>query len=612
MIEFRILGPVEAWRGGASLNLTGAKVHTVLAALLLGRSRFVADEHLVSMLWGDSPPSTPNAQIYNYASRIRKYMKEDVALSRRDSGYILGLGESTLDYFIYEDLVVRAKSALQKGRTEEASVSLGRALDLWRGNPLGNVSEHLSSAECPSINEMHQTTTELWVQTELALGRHRQALPRITDLVSKHPLREGLRVDLMTALHRCDRQADALAVFHEARTILGNELGIDPGPALIAAYQRVLDNTTESPNDPAAQINRSNRIQWAPIGIEPIDIDGKSTDVLPPDIADFTGRQTEVDRLTSQLLAERTRESEWRPRRILITGSPGSGKTALAVHVAHQLSESFPDGVLFTKASDTGHPMSVTERLTKLLAALGEADIPPNASVLQLQRQYRHACSGRSLLIFIDDVPDDDHLQAVLPTVPTAHVVVTSRRHLSTINSELTLILGQLPRNQAISLVSTVAGPNRIDPSDPAISELIDQCDRNPLALRAAALRLASRPSWSVRFLVDRLSDPRGRLDELTIGEHSVRHTLESALLDIPSELHAPLLADVGAESLFTADDLNSTLRKRSDKPIETILERLVDLHVLWAHGTDDYGRITYRTPQLMRIAAQNIALSAV
>ncbi|KAA2257589.1 AfsR/SARP family transcriptional regulator [Solihabitans fulvus] len=239
-VEFRILGPLEVSVGGQDVFPGGSKQRTVLAALLLARGRVLPDARLSALLWGEKPPATLNAQVYTYVSRIRKQLGSKTSVCRRGPGYLLQLGDARFDYAEFERLRDVGHNALVMGTYDKAAQFLRRALDLWRGPALADVTEFLADTELAGIEESHMAAVEDRIEADLALGQHFPLVSELTAMVGRNPLRERLRAQLMVALYRCDRQADALSVYQAGRHLLAEELGVDPGPALRAAHQAIL------------------------------------------------------------------------------------------------------------------------------------------------------------------------------------------------------------------------------------------------------------------------------------------------------------------------------------------------------------------------------------
>ncbi|HEY0637823.1 MAG TPA: AfsR/SARP family transcriptional regulator, partial [Pseudonocardiaceae bacterium] len=244
-VDFRLLGPVEAWRDGVEVPLDGAKQRTVLAALLLADGHMVSDDRLCELLWGEEPPATFVAQIYTYVSRLRKNLGDTLVIVRQRPGYLLRGGR--LDTREFDRLAAAGTEQLRAGRHEAAAGLLRSALALWRGPALAGVTDRLSEAQARRLEENRLVALAGRVEADLALGRQVDLVPELTALVAAHPLHEGFRVQLMSALARCDRQADALAVYRAGRRELADQLGIDPGPALESAFRAILAGPVPGP-----------------------------------------------------------------------------------------------------------------------------------------------------------------------------------------------------------------------------------------------------------------------------------------------------------------------------------------------------------------------------
>ena len=246
-VHFHILGPVEARVDGVALPLGGTKPRTVLAALLLARGQVVRDSRLSHLLWRDQPPVTANAQIYTYISRLRKIAENHVFITRHGQGYALTLGHACFDHQDFEQLARRGREELAAGRFDQASSHLRAALALWHGPALTDVTEYLLDEELGGLEEGRVAALEGRIDADLALDRHESVVAELVRLVGQYPLRERFRAQLMTALHRCGRQAEALAVYHEGRKLLADELGVDPDERLRATYHSILAGRSHTP-----------------------------------------------------------------------------------------------------------------------------------------------------------------------------------------------------------------------------------------------------------------------------------------------------------------------------------------------------------------------------
>ncbi|MEU2426301.1 BTAD domain-containing putative transcriptional regulator [Streptomyces sp. NPDC007851] len=598
-MEFRLLGPVEARDGARRVPLSGSKVHTVLAVLLLARGRVVDDERLSRLLWGWNPPTTMNAQIYTYVSRLRKHLGPCVDLVRRQPGYQLITADAQVDVLEFERLERLGRKALEARRFEEAAGALHGALDLWQGPALANVTPFLTDAELPRLEEARNSALEHRIDADLELARHERLVPELTGLVAHFPVRERLRAQLMTALYRCGRQADALQVFQEGREVLAEELGVDPGHDLASTYQAVLSGELRLLPEPASAAVSVRSPQAAP----PV--------MVPPALADFTGRRSELAELCARLAPAPGRShAAGRARRILITGMAGVGKTALAVQAAHAVAGEFPDGLLHVQLRrEDGTVKDCAAALGQLLRALGESCDDTSALAAgpeyqeDLTRRFRTRTMGRRLLILLDDVPDELPLDALLPATNDVAVVVTSRSRLFTMPGFRTVALDPMGTPESLALLAAVAGEPRILVEPEAAGVVAGACAGLPLALRAAASRLAARPHWPVARLARRLSDPAVRVGELRMGDLDVHRSLGSALGDLPSvERELACALAPGAGGTFGA--AAAVAFGLSEEQAEDLLERLVEKSVLELAGIDADGAPLYRFHALMRLVA--------
>jgi DNA-binding SARP family transcriptional activator len=239
-VEFRVLGPIEALVEGRPTRLGGPKERAVLALLLLRANEVVPRDRLIDDLWGERAPRTAVDVLYTYLSHLRVALGNDVLLTR-PPGYLLVVGQDELDLRRFEQLVERGADSLRSGAAADAAQTLREALALWRGPPLADVAgEAFAAPEVARLEELRAAALELRVEADLALGRHLELVGEIEALVREHPLRERLRGQLMLALYRSGRQADALEAYREARRALVDELGIEPSVVLQELERAVL------------------------------------------------------------------------------------------------------------------------------------------------------------------------------------------------------------------------------------------------------------------------------------------------------------------------------------------------------------------------------------
>lgn len=239
-VEFRILGPIEVRDGDRALPLGGKRQRALLALLLMRANEVVSRDLLIDELWAGDPPKAAVNVLQSYVSHLRKVLPADV-LTTREPGYALEIDLDDLDLHRLERLVEDARTSLGHGDADAASSRLRQALDLWRGEPLADFThEPFAQAEIARLEEVRLAAVELRVEADLAHGRHAEIVGELEALVAKHPLREHLRALLMLALYRGGRQVEALASYRDARRILVEDLGIEPGDELQALERRIL------------------------------------------------------------------------------------------------------------------------------------------------------------------------------------------------------------------------------------------------------------------------------------------------------------------------------------------------------------------------------------
>jgi YVTN family beta-propeller protein len=247
-MEFRILGPLEVCSEGRELSLGGAKQRALLAVLLLHANEVVSVDRLVDELWGDRPPATASKVVQVYVSQLRKALRgrrgrdeEERVLVTRPPGYMLRVEPGQLDVDRFEELVDQARQELAAGSARRAAHMLLEALALWRGPALADFAlDAFAQSEIARLEEARISAVEERIEADLALGRHSELVGELESLVTAHPFRERLRGQLMLALYRCDRQAEALAAYRDARRLLIEELGLEPSQALQGLEKAIL------------------------------------------------------------------------------------------------------------------------------------------------------------------------------------------------------------------------------------------------------------------------------------------------------------------------------------------------------------------------------------
>ncbi|GLZ76435.1 regulatory protein AfsR [Actinorhabdospora filicis] len=462
------------------VSLGSARERLVLAALLLAAGRPVTADRLIDHVWGAEPPATALATLRSYLSRLRSALGKDAVVRHGDAYAVPGAATDLAAF--------TALSAEASGTPAAARERLREALALWPGEALVGLPGRWAEGERARLAELRLSVLERRLALDLDLGDHSAALPELLALRAGHRYRESVAALLMRALYADGRRADALAVFGDIAGELSGELGLDVGPELFELQRRVLRD------DPRLLPARDRPAQ------------------LPADTADYTGRDAVVARLAAAL---------GEPGAVAaVSGVPGVGKTALAVHVAHGLRERFPDGQLYVDLRGaSAEPADPAKVLGAFLRALGRSDAAIPDDPEARAAAFRSDLDGRRVLLLLDNAANVAQVRPLLPGSPGNAVVVTSRTRLAGL-AGTHLDLGVLTLDESADLLARICP--RVAEEPEAASELIAACGRLPLAVRIAAARLAARPGWSVRHLLTRLADERRRLSELAVGDLDV------------------------------------------------------------------------------------------
>ncbi|MFI6501667.1 BTAD domain-containing putative transcriptional regulator [Nonomuraea typhae] len=552
-----VLGPLA---GPGGVVPGAAKHRAVLAALLLSPGRTVPLARLMAVVWDDDPPVSAEQVLRVYISALRKLVE---GIRTVPGGYLLAVEPERVDWYRFEQLVERGRRARGAGNLSQAADALRAALGLWRGTvALADVdSAHLRRSHAVPLEELRLSALEERVELDLQLGRGGEVVGELRALVGAYPLRERAWAQLITALRLAGRRSDALAAYRDARRVLVDELGLEPGPELRQAHAKVLEGEA-----PAA----------APYEV-------------PPDISDFTGR-AEVLRW----IRDSTPPPSGAPVHLVLHGAPGSGKTAVAVHAAARASGGFPGGVLFA----TLRERAAGAVLEDLLRSLGCPEGAVPAAMAERVRLYRSMTASRRLLVVLDDAVDEARVRPLLPTGAGSMTLITSRSPLSGLEASRAFELGVLHPQEAVDLLAEMAGPGRLAAEPEAAARIAQLCGHLPLALRVAGSRLARKPGWTLAHLAGRLGDERRRLDELAAGDLAVRSSLALGY-DGLADRERALFRRLGA---LSAPDVAPW--------VFGDLEGLAEAGLLQSRGLDESGQERYGRHDLTRIYAAELLLA--
>ncbi|MEW2285279.1 BTAD domain-containing putative transcriptional regulator [Streptomyces sp. NPDC047841] len=663
------------------------KVRALLAALLLEPGRVVSVEALKDALWGGAPPVSAQASLHNHVTRLRRLLDDPERLRAVPPGYVLRVDHGELDVHVFDARVAEARAAHARRDWPGVVRACASALALWRGTPLSGLPADIGGyALVQRLSEARLLLLELRYDAELALGGTRLAalVPELAALVAEHPLREAYHRQLMLALHRTGRQAEALAVHRDLRARLVEELGIEPGPAVREAHVEVLrgsgeerrrgsecgdsslraggsgrpcrsgDPTTDDGADDSdgdgddAHGGEGDRTgagtpsgtgtgpgtgtaggsvgravpQAAPASpsapptasASAREADGPAVRQpprpaqLPAPPAHFTGR-ADVRRELRRTLTEPSAPA---PAVAVVSGMAGIGKSALALHVAHELRERFTDGQLYVNlhgATPGMTPLTATQALSALLRDLGTEPrhIPehPDAAAALL----RSLLAPARILLVLDDAANAAQVRPLLPAGPDCAVIVTSRSPLAALDGARRFPLSPLTGEDSAALLRAVSGRAGLD----AGHALVELTGRLPLALRVVAARLAARRALTPDVLAGQLAETGGRLRHLEYDDLSVRRSLavaHDALAAAEREADrdaALALRHIGALDLPTyGAPLIARLTGMDERRAEAALDRLVDVALLEETA---YGR--YAPHDLVRDFARELADAA-
>ena len=509
-MRFRLLGPLEIQAGEDDWRGIGApKWRAVLAALLINAGQIVPADVLINEVWPGTPPAKAGNLISIYVLRLRRLLgdTDSTLLVTRAPGYLLRLRPGDTDAQVFEALVGEGRRAYAAGEPERAAAQLAEALALWHGSPLADVPPTtLVETEAERLADLRLDAAELRITAELACGSHAQVIPELRRLLADHSLRENLWLLLMRALDGAGRHAEALEAYGQARSVLAEELGVDPGAELRQCYAELLakdDALTKDAGDAPGSISAGTVTAGsrppAPAVQARVSRPVPAPAQLPADVADFTGREDQIKHLCDLLASGGTEADPGAVRIALVAGSGGLGKTSLAVHAAHRVRGSFPDGQLYVDLLGAApQPLPPADVLARFLRDLGVEgrDIPADDD--ERAARYRTVLAGRRMLVVLDNARDAAQVRPLLPGSASCAVLITTRSRMPDLASTRLVDLNVLDDDEALILFTRVVGDERAAAEPEATAELLLACAGLPLAIRICAARLNTRSGWTI------------------------------------------------------------------------------------------------------------------
>ncbi|PIM69581.1 AfsR family transcriptional regulator [Streptomyces sp. JV178] len=584
-MRFEVLGPLRVCRGDEELDLGFPQQRALLALLLVRAGRPVLAGEIVDVLWPGRAPASAMNVVRRYAGALRRLLEPDLPprapgrrVLRRAGGYLLEAAEDEVDLLRFRALTKRGKRAAATGRSEAALRHFVDALGGWHG-PVAmgipaSVREH---TEFAALERELTRTARMAADAALLCGGSELVLPHLRRAVELDPLDESAQAGLVMALAASGLQSEALTAYEYVRGLLAEELGTSPGPQLTAAHTRVL------------------RQEWGPHRpTAPARPPRPTPAQLPADHPVFVGR--EAERGTLLRVTDAAAASTGAPATVLVSGMPGIGKTALAVHWAHRVADRFPDGQLHVslRGFDAARPpLEPADALRGMLGALGVPAARMPAGVDSLAGLYRSTLVGRRLLVLLDDAADTEQVRPLLPAGPGSLTLVTSRLALSglTASGAHPLHLDLPSAADAGAVLARRVGRHRTAAEPVAAAEIVARCGRLPLALAVVAARAAGRPDFPLSAIAAELRHPADGLDAFagTGGTPGLRTAFDPSYRRLPPE-HARLFRLL---SLRPGPDLTpgtaAALAGLPPRRTRLLLDELADAHLVTEHAPGRY-----------------------
>jgi DNA-binding SARP family transcriptional activator/tetratricopeptide (TPR) repeat protein len=518
-MHVQVLGAVRAWLEDRELALGPPRQRALLAMLALRANQPVGRDEIIDGIWGSDPPATAANCVHSYVARLRCVLEpgrparaSNTVLISTGLGYALRLDAGQLDAVVFADHLRQARAA---GDSARAAASLEAALALWRGTPLAGLPGPFAEAQRLRLTEDYLTAAEDRGELMLRAGDEALVLGHLARLAMEHPFHERLTCLHMLALFRRGRQAEALAVYQRARKLLIDELGVEPGQELQHIHDDILHN-----RDSDIAGRRGVTVSGCQTAGDVGTVAPVTPHQLPPAISHFTGRESELAGLARQAGAA----TGWTVIAV-ISGTAGVGKTTLAIRMARNVAERFPDGELYVNLrgfDPSRRPLPPSTAIRGFLRALAvpSQEIPPQLD--QQAAMFRSVLAGKRMLVLLDNAHDEEQVRPLLPGSPGCMVIVTSRSQLTGLaaaDGAHQLALEPFTGFEGRELLACRLSRRRIMAEPEAAAELVTLCARLPLALSVVAARAAALPTASLAALAGELREALARLDALDTGE---------------------------------------------------------------------------------------------
>lgn len=585
-MEFGVLGPIAAWSGGRPVSIGGPRQRCVLGALLVDLGREVTVDRLISYLWSDDPPRTARSVIQVQVSHLRRLLPDRISTTA--GGYVLDVDPDSVDLHRFR----RIRDEAARAEPEGALPLLEAALSCWRGVPFSGVgSQALEHTVVAPLREERWAAVIAWATCALELGRYDGVVSRLTPLAGEEPFRERLHHLLITALWRANEKARALSAYEDFRARLADELGVDPGPELVALHARILQEDADQVRGAAPTEQTEPEVRY------------RVRNDLPRDLPDFTGRRDSLRRLE-----EVSQSYEGRAEVCVITGPGGEGKTTTAVRFGYESAKRYPDGQLFIDLygyTAGKEPLDASSALGSLLRAVGVAPESVPETLEERAAQWRATLMGRKTLLILDNAVSFAQVSPLLLSSPGSLTLVTSRNELSGLSGARFLSLGMFDEESSLELFSRVLGEERVEREKDVAREIARICGGLPLALRVIAGRMLSRPRWTFEHVVRRLTEQNRKFRELQVDGQSVETAIDLSYRSLTEEQrHAFLTLGLMIGNVIDLAGGAALLEGPAEES-DDILQELVGVCLL-----DEPQGDVYRMHDLIREFARNRAVA--
>jgi DNA-binding SARP family transcriptional activator/tetratricopeptide (TPR) repeat protein len=469
-VEFRMLGPLEAWHDGAPVPLGDQQQRFILVVLLLHANKPMSAERLTDIVWSDNPER--RSLVRGYINKLRTAFRDadadDVSIDRTATGYVLRVADDAIDTVRFDRLRTQARQATDRRRAIEL---LRAAVDLWRGRFLEDIDiDRVGGCDVISPTTSYFDAVGDLAELELAAGDHRSVRDRLRRVVQLDPASQKHAELLMRALLASGDRVGAIRVFHGTTEALAAQ-DLEPGPVL---------------RNIAARAER-----------------GEPASSLPSPPGGFTGRAAELEVIEAAAVTAGERQAVW------VSGAPGVGKTGLAIAAAHRLRNRFPDGQILVRLNGYTPNVPATtvgDALTQLLTELGVPAEQIPASVGRKLTLYQTELYGTRTLVVLDNAAAPDQIRPLLPEAPGCFAIVTSRR-IGEPDTGVHLRLAPLPPNDAGALFCTLTGPLRVRGRSADVAAVVKRCGHLPMPIQIIAALFRRHDRWPLDHLLRLLEE---------------------------------------------------------------------------------------------------------